>query len=225
MKLSHLPNMKLVIFDFDGTIADTSPGILDSHKYALKAMGRTVPPEAELRKVIGGNLLKIYIEKFGFEEEQAREAVRIYRERYAEVGIHIATLYPGFKEMLEELKQAGYKIGIATLKAESFAKIMVQEMGIAEYFDEICGMDPNDGLDKAGLILKCCDLCSCDKKDAILVGDSNNDLLGSQQAGVNFVGVTYGFGFKPNEDYEFITVDKPSKLVDLLKLGLVFNLS
>lgn len=213
MKLSHLPNMKLVIFDFDGTIADTSSGILDSHQYALKAMGRTVPSEAELRKVIGGNLLKIYIEKFGFEEEQAREAVRIYRERYAEVGIHKATLYPGFKEMLEELKKRDYKIGIATLKAENFAKLMVQEMGIAEYFDEICGMDPNDGLDKAGLVLKCCELCNCRKEEAVLVGDSNNDWIGSQQAGVNFIGVTYGFGFKSNENYEFITIDKPIELL------------
>ena len=207
--------MKLVIFDFDGTIADTSPGILDSHQYALKGMGRIVPLEAELRKVIGGNLLKIYIEKFGFDEEQAREAVRIYRERYAEVGIHQATLYPGFKEMLVELKRKGYKIGIATLKEESFAKLMVQEMGIADFFDEICGMDSNDGLDKAGLIMKCCESCGCHKGEAILVGDSNNDWHGSQQAGVNFIGVTYGFGFKKEEKYEFTTIDKPMELIDL----------
>lgn len=216
MKLSHLPNMKLVIFDFDGTIADTSPGILDSHQYALKSMGRSVPSEQELRKVIGGNLLKIYIEKFGFYEEQAREAVCIYRERYAEVGIHKATLYTGFKEMLVELKRKGYKIGIATLKAESFAKLMVQEMGIAEYFNEICGMDPNDGLDKADLVLKCCELCGCRKEESVLVGDSNNDWLGSQKAGVNFIGVTYGFGFKEEEKYEFTTINNPMELINLL---------
>lgn len=211
MKLSHLPNMKLIIFDFDGTIADTSAGILDSHQYALKAMGRNVPSEAELRTVIGGNLLKIYIEKFGFEEKEARKAVQIYRERYAEVGIHKATLYPGFKEMLVMLKKKGLKIGIATLKAESFVKLMVQEMGIAESFDEICGMDPDDGLDKAGLVLKCCELCGCDKKDAVLVGDSNNDWIGSQQAGVNFIGVTYGFGFTANIEYDFATINNPTE--------------
>ena len=216
MKLSHLQNTKLVIFDFDGTIADTSLGILDSHIFALSAMGRAVPSEEELRKVIGGNLLKVYINTFKFLEADAREAVRVYRERYAQVGIHKATLYLGFKEMLADLKNKGYRIGIATLKAESFAKIMVQEMHIARYFDEICGMDPNDGLDKAGLILKCCDLCGCEKENAVLIGDSNNDWIGSKQAEVSFIGVTYGFVFKTGNEYEFITIDKPMELTEIL---------
>lgn len=217
MKLLHLRNMKLVIFDFDGTIADTSPGILDSHRFALNAMGRKIPSEDELRKVIGGNLLKVYINTFGFSEAGAREAVRVYRERYAEVGVHKATLYSGFEDTLKLLKERGYKIGIATLKAESFAKTMVQEMKIAEYFDAICGMDPNDGLDKAELILKCCNLCNCEKEYAVLIGDSDNDWLGSKQAKVKFIGATYGFGFKPDYEYEFVTVDEPFEI--LQKLG------
>lgn len=216
MKYSRQQDMKLVIFDFDGTIADTSGGILDSHRFALNAMGREIPTEEELRGVIGGNLLKTYIECFSFAEPDAREAVRIYRERYAEVGIYTAVLYPGFADLVKELKNKGYKIGVATLKAESFAKIMLKELGISNYFDEVCGMDPNDGLDKAGLILKCCDLCGCEKKEAILVGDSNNDYIGSKQSGVDFIGVTYGFGFKPDEMYDFKTVDNCSELLNLL---------
>lgn len=215
MKYSRQQDTKLVIFDFDGTIADTSGGILDSHRFALAAMGREVPSEAELRGVIGGNLLKIYRERFGFAEPDAREAVRIYRERYADVGIHNAKLYPGFAEMVKELKNKGYKVGVATLKAEIFAKIMLKELGIAVYFDEVCGMDPNDGLDKAGLILKCCELCGCNREEAILVGDSNNDYIGAQQAGVKFIGVTYGFGFMPDETYDFKTVNSCSELMEL----------
>ena len=216
MKYSRQQDTKLIIFDFDGTIADTSGGILDSHRFALNAMGKEIPTEKELRGVIGGNLLKTYIDRFCFAEPDAREAVRIYRERYAEVGIHKAVLYPGFTEMVKKLKDKGYKVGVATLKAESFAKIMLKELGIASYFDEVCGMDPNDGLDKAGLILKCCDLCDCEKNEAILVGDSNNDYIGSQQSGVDFIGVTYGFGFKPGEKYDFKTVDSCFELLHLL---------
>ena len=74
---------KLIIFDFDGTIADTSLGIIDSHKYTLAAMGKSIPQDEMLRKVIGGNLLKTYIETFGFQEDDARKAVGIYRKRYA----------------------------------------------------------------------------------------------------------------------------------------------
>ena len=92
MKYSHKQNMKLIIFDFDGTIADTSEGILDAHRFVLNTMGREVPSEEELRGVIGANLLTTYIEKFGFSDLDARVAVRVYRERYAEVRFHKAIL-------------------------------------------------------------------------------------------------------------------------------------
>lgn len=186
---------KLVIFDFDGTIADTSPGILDAHQFTLQTMGKTVPCEERLRAVIGGNLLQTYINDFGFDEAKAREAVRIYRERYANVGIHRAILYPGIYELLRTLKDGGCKLGVATLKSEKFAKIMLNELKISEFFDTVCGMDDRDGLSKSDLILKCCSLCHVDVEDSVLVGDSNNDLIGAQEAGTDFIGVTYGFGF------------------------------
>lgn len=214
MKYLHQQNMKLVIFDFDGTIADTSEGILDSHRVALKAMGREIPCEDELRGVIGGNLLKTYIEKFGFAELDAREAVRIYREHYAKVGIHKAVLYPGFADMVKILKIKGYKIGVATLKAEKFANIMLDEMKISSYFDAVCGMDEHDHLSKAELIRKCCSLCGVNESSAILIGDSTNDFKGAEEAGVKFVGVTYGFGFTPNETYKF---DTANTVVEILK--------
>ena len=213
MKYSPQQNMKLIIFDFDGTIADTSEGILDAHRFVLNTMGREVPSEEELRGVIGANLLTTYIEKFGFSDLDARVAVRVYRERYAEVGIHKAISYPGFVDVIKNLKNKGYKIGVATLKVEDFAKSMLNEMEIVDYFDAICGMDSNDSFNKAGLILKCCDLCGCEKRETTLVGDSKNDFIGAEQAEVDFIGVTYGFGFKPEEKYEFKTVENCNDLI------------
>jgi phosphoglycolate phosphatase len=195
---------KLVIFDFDGTIADTSEGIMDSHRFALVHMGRKVPCDEELYSLIGGNLLNIYIDHFGFSDSDAREAVKIYRQRYAEIGIHKASLYHGFKELLICLKLEGMKVGIATLKAEVFAKKMVEELGIAELFDCICGMDSQDGLSKSGLVNKCVSECQCTVDDTVLVGDTIGDLNGAQEAGTSFIGVSYGFGFKKNIDYDFI---------------------
>ena len=219
MKLLHPQNMKykLVIFDFDGPIADTSPGILDSHRYALRMMEHEIPSEAELRKVIGGNLLKTYIASFGFDEAGAREAVKIYRERYSQNGIHEAILYPGFSELLKNLKNRGIFIGVATLKAEGFAKIMLRELGIAQYFDVVCGMDSQDNMTKAELISKCCLSCNVQEKDAVLVGDSSNDLTGAQRSEVSFIGVTYGFGFNKHENYNFLTADSPDAVFRLIR--------
>lgn len=194
---------KLVIFDFDGTIADTSEGIIDSHRFALTRMGREALSAEELYSLIGGNLLNIYINHFGFSEFDARDAVKIYRRRYAEIGIHKARLYPGFKEVLVSLKRKGLKVGIATLKAENFARQMVKELNIAEFFDCICGMDLHDGLSKAELVKKCIAESGCTVSDAVLVGDTDGDMKGAQGAGTMFVGVSYGFGFKGGTQYDF----------------------
>lgn len=214
MKCLRQQNIQLVVFDFDGTIADTSEGIIDAHKYTLGVTGKEVPSDETLHGVIGGNLLKTYMATFGFSEDDAREALKIYRKRYAEVGIHKAKVYPGFEELLGLLKSNGYKIGVATLKAEIFAKQMLQEMGINQYFDEVCGMDINDRLDKAGLIVKCAQLCGVELSSVMLVGDSNNDLIGAETAGVHFIGVTYGFGFKPEIKYDFYVVDSVEDLFE-----------
>lgn len=206
MNLSRRQNTKLVIFDFDGTIADTSEGIIDAHRFTLKAMERKCPSDYELRKVIGRNLFQTYMDTFGFDETEAKKAVKIYRNRYAGVGIHKATVYQGCEDLLMYLKGSGISIGVATLKAEIFTEVMLEELNIADFFDEICGMDPSDSEDKTSLILKCIEKNGCIKDRAVLVGDSINDLTGAKEAGIRFVGVTYGFGFVPNILYEFDTI-------------------
>lgn len=192
---------KLVIFDFDGTLADTSEGILDAHRFALTEMGRPAPSDETLRNVIGGHLLNIYIDKFGFAEDDARKAVQIYRDRYADIGIHKVKMYPGIDELLKKLKAGGCITAVATLKAERFAKLMLAEMGIIDLFDYICGMDEDDSNTKTSLIKKCMSCAACSPSESVLIGDSQNDLIGAKEASVNFIGVSYGFGFKDGKDY------------------------
>lgn len=218
MKNLHQQNMKykLIVFDFDGTIADTSDGILDAHIYALSFMNKSVPPNEELRRLIGGQLLKTYTNVFGFSEEQAKIAVKAYRKRYAEIGIKKAVLYPKFEDLLKYLKKKGYMIGVATLKAERFADEMLKEFEIRDYFDVVCGMDENDNADKASLVEKCILKCDASAKETVLIGDSMNDYNGAIQVGVNFIGVAYGFGFTPNGEYNFPKVDDVPSLKGLL---------
>ena len=204
---------RLVIFDFDGTIADTSEGILDSHKHVLKVMNHVVPGDEDLKKLIGGNLLNIYTDKFGFEPSDARNAVNIYRNRYSTVGLHKAVLYHGVTELLKHLKEKNITIAVATLKAEKFAVTMLEEMHVREYFDYICGMDDMDSLTKVELVQKCMKLSQCPKEQTVLVGDSENDEIGAKNAGVDFIGVTYGFGFNCAEGYHF----KMGKSIDDLE--------
>lgn len=208
---------KLIVFDMDGTLADTSPGILNSHRYAHEKMGRPQPGTDVLRSVIGGPLLNTYISRFSFSETQAREAVSHYRRYYAEKGFLEADLYPGMKETLIELRAKGYRLGVATLKAERFVKTMLENMGIAEYFDVIFGMDDADSRTKAQLIQMCMQATGASVDATTMVGDSIHDLTGAEQAGVGFIGVTYGFGFGPNQKsigYSFCNT--PLDLIEFL---------
>ena len=170
----------------------------------------------ELYGLIGGNLLDIYIKHFGFSETDAREAVKIYRQRYAKVGIHKAHLYPGFKDLLVALKKAGVNVGIATLKAEVFATLMVEELGVSEFFDCICGMDNHDGLTKVDLIRKCMNEIGCNLGETVLIGDTVGDCKGAESAGVEFIGITYGFGFSKEKPYKFQCCDTCDELKNII---------
>lgn len=210
---------QLVVFDMDGTLADTSPGILNSHRYAHKVMGRPEPSDEELDGVIGGPLLQNYKMRFGFSEKDARKAVAAYRGYYAQNGIHEAQLYPGMRKTLEILKVRGAKLGVATLKAERFVKVMLQEMGVEDLFDMICGMDEQDTRTKAELVMMCMKAVGISAEQTVLVGDSIHDLNGAKESGVAFLGVTYGFGFKPNQTNEigFPICCAPDEIIDAVE--------
>lgn len=209
---------KLVLFDMDGTLADTSPGILNCHKFANVKMGRPEPTNEDLEGIIGGPLLKTYISRFAFSETDAKKAVEIYRNRYAEQGIFEANLYDGIAETLSELKNKGYLLAVATLKAEIFAKQMLERMNVAHLFDVIHGVDLNDKITKSGLIDLCLTELNILPENAVLVGDSIHDYEGAQQSNIDFIGVLYGFGFKSNDeiDNNHTYINSPKELLNVL---------
>lgn len=203
---------KLVLFDFDGTLADTSQGILACHRHALSSCGRAVPSEAILRSVIGAPLLRSYIEVFGFGETDARKAVEIYRERYAAEGMYEVVTYPGMTEVLHLLRQRGHLLGVATLKAHRFLEPMFEVLGLDGMFDVWHGMDDRDGLTKALLIKDCIKDVGANPEETVLIGDSVYDRDGALSAGVDFIGVSYGFGFGRGD----VSCEAPADILKLL---------
>lgn len=100
-----------VLFDLDGTLTDSGPGIMNSVKYALEKVGEPTPDVDELRKFIGPPLKGQFMEHCGIDEEKAAEMVTLYREYFTVTGIFENSVYDGVEEMLKTLKQAGIKIG------------------------------------------------------------------------------------------------------------------
>jgi len=191
---------KLVIFDLDGTLADTSEGIKESHKFTNIVMGKEILDESVLDNIIGGPLSKTYQEKFGYSENDTRKAIRIYRKYYAEIGYKKSELYSGMIDCLSSLRESNYLLAVATLKAENLAKKLLKYLRSDYFFDLIYGMDNYDTRTKKDLIEMCMDKLQIDRENTILIGDSKYDAEGAEQAGIDFIGVTYGFGFRKYEE-------------------------
>jgi len=211
--------IKLFVFDLDGTIADTSEGILNNHRHAHIHMGWPVPPDEILYGLIGGPLLENYRAVLHFPDEEAVRAVQCYREWYARYGIHQAKLYPGIPELLRRIRAGGSRVGMATLKAEPFAITMMEELGVRSSFDVICGMDGADRLTKADLIEKCMASAGVGPFETCMIGDSIHDYNGARQCHVSFVGVSYGFGFQKGEHRAFSLCDDPEALARRIESG------
>jgi len=112
---------KMVLFDFDGTLADTGPGITKSAQYALDQMSWQHYNLDQLGFFVGPPLNDSFVH-LGMSEEQAVQAVRWFRKRYESIGKFESSIYPGIPEMLHTLKQRGLRIGMATSKPEKFAR-------------------------------------------------------------------------------------------------------
>jgi phosphoglycolate phosphatase len=197
---------KAIIFDMDGTLADTSQGIYECHRYAAAQMGLPILSDSRLMGIIGEPLFDTYRTRFGLSEKDARLAVSHYRSKYVEKGVNQAKPYEGIKRLLEELDNAGYLLAIASLKAERFVFELIKQHKLLEYFDVIKGMDEKDKSSKADLIRQCLILLNVKPNDAILIGDSEHDARGAHEIGLDFLAVTYGFGYKDEAEAQ---IDRP----------------
>ena len=120
-----------------------------------------------------------------------------YRERYAVTGIFENAVYPGIPELLEELRQKGYRLAVASSKPEKYVKQILDYFQLTEYFHEIVGSEMNGNRTKKSQVieetLRRLGL-SDNRKQVLMVGDREHDVIGARQAGMVCVAVSYGYG-------------------------------
>lgn len=202
----------LVIFDLDGTLLDTSPGIFGSVRYAEEMLGLTPLSDSELRFFVGPPPKSMYMKMYGLDEETASLAAKYHREYGRQKAVYQAKPYPYISQVLFELKKSGYKLAVGTLKSQLIAEKVLEITNISKYFDIIIGMDDNEHLTKSMIIDLIVEKTGSDK--AVMVGDSIYDYDGATESNIDFLGVLYGFGFNQNEEYSFLTVSETKEIIE-----------
>ncbi len=193
---------KLVIFGFDGTLADTSPGILYCFNTTAASMGYDPIDHDALYGIIGIPLEQGFQRLFGMKDDEIDYAVNNYSKLYSMKGKEMFSLYSGVKDTLHELRDNGYKIAVATQKHRMFTSDMLEVYNISDLFDAVCATDVNTNLTKSNLLLQACDITGIPVEESIHIGDNDVDAQGAANIGMDFAAALYGWGFKTKEDAE-----------------------
>ena len=189
-----------ILFDLDGTVLDTSSGILRSIDEAIMLCGLPEITPEQKRSMIGPPIDRSFKAIYGMTDEQAKEAAAAFRTAYSGKYLMDAQPYPGILELMEQLRRDGWKLGVATYKRNDYAQRLMQETGINDLCHFTLGSDGKDQT-KADIIRICPEQLGCvDPARCIMVGDTVHDLTGAQNAGTAFAGVTFGFGFVSREE-------------------------
>lgn len=196
--MNHYKN---ILFDLDGTLIETKPGVISSLKKASEELKFTLPPDKELDAFMGPPISECFTNVCGLDPEQTELAIATFRKYYEGGGVYNAKAFDGIADLLRDLRKAGFALGVATSKHEKFAGIVLRHCGILDYFDTVAGDQPGIPWTKTDSIKKAmADIKGADTQNTVLVGDRKFDALGAEAAGIDSIGILYGYG-KADEIY------------------------
>ncbi len=186
-----------IVWDLDGTLSDSAPGILTSARYALDRMGREAPEEKVLRRFLGPPLAASFMEHCGLTEEEAKRAAAYYRESYHGGEWKNNRLYPGILRLLTTLKRKGAFLAVATGKPKATADMVLNYFGIMELFDKVVGPEEcNLYAKKEDAVFE----AIRGREHAVMIGDRHLDILGARKNGIPCIAAGYGYGSKQEAD-------------------------
>ncbi|WP_345973613.1 phosphoglycolate phosphatase [Sulfurimonas diazotrophicus] len=193
---------ELILFDFDGTLIDSAPDLALAVNHMLEQLGRPPFEETTVRGWVG-NGARTLVERAlraSSDTEDAAEtvdrALAIFLEFYAGNLAVLTRPYPQVPEVLQQLHQEGYRLAIVTNKPYAFIEPILHSLGMSELFEYTLGGDslPQRKPDPRPL-LHVCETLGVDKERCVMVGDSKNDILAAKAAGMDAIGLGYGYNY------------------------------
>lgn len=184
-----------VLFDVDGTIVDSAPQVTRAFQLSLEESGLPVPELNRLRRYVGPPLWHSFAD-LGYEGEQVTRLVTSYRRIYDDMFLDPLP-FPGLVELLDALHAQGLPLATATSKQQYIAAAQIEHLGLSSTFDVIAGATAGPGSTKATVIadaLAQLDALGANVSRPVLVGDSIWDVEGAHTAGIDVIGVSWGYG-------------------------------
>jgi len=199
-----------ILFDFDGTLVDTAPGIVNTLRASLIRMNKPVPDDEVMKNTIGLPLWQAF-KVLGCEtEEEYTKAVEIYRQLFYEHELPYITIFEGVKETLAELKKRDVRMAIVTSRDCSSLNMITANNDIDQYFETRIGNRPDLRPKPApDLVLALFEEMNIKAEDTLVVGDTTFDILMGNNAGCRTCAVTYG-----NHTKERLQEASPTFMID-----------
>lgn len=188
------PSPDYVVFDVDGTLIDSAPGIINGYLHVFEELGVPAPSEEVLRADIGPPLPTI-ITRYGVAESQIDQAIDLYRERYLDVGVFEAAVYPGAAELLTRLDGAGVALATATAKRTDNARAILDAHNLLGFFEVLGAAHPPDRHSKAEILEFVLASWGINASPSVaMIGDRHFDIEGSLAVGIRPIGAAWGYG-------------------------------
>lgn len=188
-------DIRLVLFDLDGTLIDSEPGIMESIHQAFGAIGAEVPPYEVLRTWIGPPFHQSFPTVLGDDAERVEQAIGKYREHYEGGAWQRHDVYPGIGEAVAALDAAGCALAVVTTKIFRQARRIIDHLPFGAMFSRVYGGELKAAYSaKAQMIAQALADFGVSAGQAAMIGDRHFDIDGARANGVPAIGVSWGFG-------------------------------
>jgi len=213
-----MENIKLVIFDLDGTLIDAYAAISNSFNYVMRRLGLKTQSRSLIRSLVGWgdkDLLKPYVSKANLEQ-----ALNLYRNHHKISLLRQTRLYPYARGLLRQLKAKGYKLAVASNRPSKFSHILIKHLEIGDFFDYVlCADQSGHAKPHPEMLNKIVKRFGFKKSQALYVGDMVIDAQAGRRAKINTVIVTSGSSskLKIKREQPFRIISAISRLPEVLE--------
>jgi len=188
---------QIVLFDLDGTLTESGPGVTNGLIKVFEAFDIPIPTESEIRKYLGPPLSDSFAKFAGLRGADLDRAIQIYRDYYREIGRFENSVFADIPQLLNQLTHAGKQLAVATSKFDQSAQSILEHFELSKHFQVIAGADEHGHLrgTKAKVIAHAItELGVTDLNSAVMIGDREHDIHGANEHQIESIGVLWGYG-------------------------------